>query len=107
VKPFPLTANDRELGIPHPAKLVPLLAAIAGYCDEEIDSIDVRLRVHNEQWELLHGSSDYDQDHRGYWGASCIDGQCDLEAVAISLVEQVQDDAAESGAWDENAESES
>lgn len=37
---------------------------------------DCRLRVHNGNWQLLTGSSDYDQDHRGYWSCSSIGRAC-------------------------------
>lgn len=54
--------------------------------------LDVRLRVHNGGWELLTGSADYDQDHRGYWGASCIPWErTRLEGIARDLIEQVKD----------------
>ena len=36
---------------------------------------DVRLQVYEDgEWQLRWGLSDYDQDHRGYWGASSIPG---------------------------------
>ena len=45
-----------------------LNANVEGECD-------VRLQVYeNGQWCIRSGLSDYDQDHRGYWGASCIPG---------------------------------
>jgi len=36
---------------------------------------DIRLQVYPDgAWCLRVGLSDYDQDHRGFWGASCIPG---------------------------------
>ena len=35
--------------------------------------IDVRLQVH-DGWALRTGPSDYDQDHRGYWGVGSVVG---------------------------------
>jgi hypothetical protein len=36
---------------------------------------DIRLQVYpSGEWSLRVGDSSYDQDHRGYWGASSIPG---------------------------------
>lgn len=36
---------------------------------------DVRLQVYEDgSWAVRYGLSDYDQDHRGYWGASTVPG---------------------------------
>ena len=57
--------------------------------------VDVRLRVHRGYWDILTGSSDYDQDHRGYWGASFIGwNRQNLTDVARDLVDQVLDSIA-------------
>jgi len=36
---------------------------------------DVRLQVYEDgAWVIRSGLSDYDQDHHGFWGASCVPG---------------------------------
>jgi hypothetical protein len=54
----------------------------------EEEGIDIRLQVF-EGWKLHHGLADYDQDHRGYWGASGYDSSSDPVAIAEDLVDQV------------------
>lgn len=62
---------------------------------------DVRLQVYpSGQWIVRTGSSDYDQDHRGYWGASGVPArgvEFDAEAVAENLIDQAREDYATSG----------
>ena len=56
---------------------------------------DVRLRVHDGSWYVYTGSSDYDQDHRGAWGASSLSyGRQNLTDLARDLIEQAKDDYA-------------
>ncbi len=64
--------------------------------------IDVRLQVYPSDlggtWAIRWGLSDYDQDHRGAWGASCVSLEDDAEALeetARDLLEQARDAAAE------------
>lgn len=48
---------------------------------------DVRLQVYdNGHWAIRTGSSDYDQDHRGYWGASLLPGVVRGEMVRFSSI---------------------
>lgn len=73
---------------------------------------DVRLRVYSSQdpagapprseedmaWQVLCGPSDYDQDHRGYWGASSVSSDMEeaaLYAVASDLIDQVGEHMAQ------------
>ncbi len=65
------------------------------------DECDVRLQVYDTGlWMLRWGSSDYDQDHRGYWGASCVPGWNHQPNAPLSfftdtandLTEQVKED---------------
>lgn len=59
---------------------------------EDFASTDVRLRVFNGNWYVLTGSSDYDQDHRGAWGASCLSyDRQNLTDLARDLIEQAKD----------------
>lgn len=64
--------------------------------------IDIRLQVMDDhQWYFHSGDSQYDQDHRGYWGSSCV-GKCAsmeiAKGIAKELIEQAADAAAD---WDE------
>lgn len=61
---------------------------------------DVRLQVWPDgEWAVRWGPSDYDQDHRGYWGASSVPGvnrkgqvsRFDSRAVARDLIEQAKE----------------
>ncbi len=56
---------------------------------------DVRLQVH-DGWTIHHGSADYDQDHRGFWGAGSVsarDSLATLREAARGLVSEAL------GAW--------
>ena len=68
------------------------------YPDELNYSCDVRLQVYEDgSWSLRTGSSDYDQDHRGFWGASSIvhfSANEELKDVALDLIDQVQESMA-------------
>lgn len=66
-------------------------------CDEA--SIDVRLQVYPcGDWAVRWGDSQYDQDHRGYWGSSGVPGngrRFHSFDVARDLIEQCRDAYAE------------
>lgn len=70
----------------------------AGRPGDEDDSIDVRLQVYEDgAWAVRWGLSDYDQDHRGYWGASSVPGsnrRFDSKATARDLIAQAQEQEA-------------
>jgi len=61
--------------------------------------LDVRLQVYPDgRWAVRFGSSDYDQDHHGYWGASSVPGsgkRFDAVAVAKDLIEQAKEQYAD------------
>lgn len=60
--------------------------------------LDVRLQVMPDgDWAIRTGSSDYDQDHRGYWGASGIDRRTNCRDLARELIDQAKDHAADCG----------
>jgi hypothetical protein len=69
--------------------------------ENSIVETDVRLQVYPDgQWAIRTGSSDFDQDHRGYWGAGCLNAEDPATLVHIEakdLIEQVKDQAAENG----------
>ena len=61
---------------------------------------DVRLQVYEDgTWALRTGESDYDQDHRGFWGAGAFPrGRFDSEGMARGLIAQCADAAADAEA---------
>ena len=63
----------------------------------ESDSTDVRLQVYEDgSWAIHTGNPDYDQDHRGYWGASSLSyDRENLRDLARDLLEQAKDHAAQ------------
>jgi hypothetical protein len=60
---------------------------------------DYRLQIHDDgSWETHSGSSDYDQDHRGHWGASFVPRGCtwaQAREIAKDLIGQAADSLAE------------
>ncbi len=62
---------------------------------------EVRLQVYpTGQWAVRWGLSDYDQDHRGYWGASSLfqwEESEGLRTTAEFLIDQAKEQAAYSG----------
>jgi len=63
---------------------------------EDFAGTDIRLQVYpSGSWVLRSGSSDYDQDHRGYWGASCLSyDRQNLTDLARDLIEQCSESIA-------------
>lgn len=65
---------------------------------DDVPTCDVRLQVYQDgDWSVRWGDSQYDLDHRGYWGCSSIspgDADSDLVEVAQYLLRQVEDDMA-------------
>lgn len=66
--------------------------------------VDVRLQVYppdlGGRWAVRWGLSDYDQDHRGYWGCSSVelsDDPASLEETARDLLSQAQEQEAIDG----------
>lgn len=70
-----------------------------GECGEEC-YIDVRLQVYPDgQWSVHSGDSSYDQDHRGFWGSSCVPGngkRFSSVETARELIDQAKDHHADS-----------
>lgn len=60
------------------------------------DYLDVRLQVMpGEGWSLHTGDSQYDTDHRGFWGASSLDAHSACRSVAVELIDEARDHAAQ------------
>ena len=72
------------------------LRAISAKMDSECD---VRLQLYADgTWKIRFGWSDYDQDGRGYWGASFVPGAgqaFNADEVAKDLWEQALDAQAD------------
>lgn len=63
--------------------------------DDATPGTDLRLQVRGESWYVHTGSSDYDQDHRGVWGASFLPyGRTNLSEIARELLDQAKEQAA-------------
>jgi hypothetical protein len=72
-----------------------------GQWDDFGGYVDVRLQVMEDGgWAIRTGDSSYDQDHRGYWGASSIDPHTNCRDLAIELLDQCAEHAACSGPAD-------
>lgn len=67
----------------------------------EEPSIDVRLQVYpSGSWEIHTGDSQYDCDHRGFWGYSSIPAEgkrFSRRELARELLDQCKDDFAQCG----------
>lgn len=62
------------------------------------DDIDVRLQVTDDgRWDVYHGDASYDQDHRGFWGASSLSRRSNCRELARDLLEQCKDHASQCG----------
>lgn len=68
---------------------------------EDDSWIEVRLQVYPDgQWAVRWGDSQYDQDHRGFWGASSVPGdnrRFDSKDIARDLIEQAREQKATGG----------
>lgn len=66
--------------------------------DVEPEGVDVRLQVYEDgEWAVRWGLSDYDQDHRGHWGASSVPGgkrRFNSRETARDLIEQAKESHA-------------
>lgn len=76
------------------------LRAINSEVDFSDDGCDVRLQVYADGTHAVRwGASDYDQDHRGYWGASSVPGggkRFQSKEIARDLIDQVSENYATS-----------
>lgn len=84
-------------------QLVAIQAEVKAWKDPEVVETDVRLQVRvaagEASWEVHSGDASFDQDHRGYWGASSVniaEGYKLLRECARDLQSQSIDDWATS-----------
>jgi hypothetical protein len=85
--------------------IVNVARALRGISDNVEGDCDVRLQVYEDgEWAVRWGASDYDQDHRGFWGASSVPGivngksvRFSARAVARDLLEQAKEHASDNG----------
>lgn len=77
-----------------------VLARLNREIEASDEGCDVRLQVYPDgTWNVHWGPSDYDQDHRGFWGASGIPGgkrRFRSREIARDLINQAKDAYAES-----------
>lgn len=67
------------------------------WTSEEGDNtcIDVRLQVMSDgSWAVRWGDSQYDLDHRGYWGSGYLTADTNCQELAYELIEEARDQAA-------------
>ena len=57
--------------------------------------VAVRLRVDDDDWEILTGDPSFDTNHKGHWGASTV-GFDDDDEVLTMAVDQMIGEAEES-----------
>lgn len=90
---------DEQIQVPVELAVARALQNVVALLDETNPDTDVRLQVYpNGEWAVRYGPSDYDQDHRGHWGAASVHYGMDLERlleVAAYLREQVEESMGE------------
>jgi hypothetical protein len=55
------------------------------------EEMDVRLQVRGDGWQVNTGDSQYDQDHRGFWGAGTMDKRTNCHRLAKDLIDQARE----------------
>ena len=67
--------------------------------DDDMPGIDVRIQCEpGKGWQLHTGDSQYDQSHKGYWGASSISKDMDddtIRSIASEMIDQAREMAAQ------------
>ena len=85
----------KKLKFPSAAHVAHDLRIASRSCDYDVEGVDVRLQVYPDgRWAIRVGMSDYDQDHRGYWGAASVPGgnrRFNSNEVAKELIDQAHD----------------
>ena len=92
-------SKKKSVKMPPIAEVTKFLTAIKKQLKSwGIKETDGRLQVWPDGgWNLHSGDSQYDQDHRGYWGSSGVstsDSADHLRRVAKDLIDQAREDAA-------------
>ncbi len=60
--------------------------------------VDVRLQVWSDgSWTIHTGDASYDQDHRGFWGASSMTTRTNARELAKELISEAQGHQAQCG----------
>lgn len=57
---------------------------------------EARLQIHEGTWAFHTGDPQFDQDHRGAWGAASVPRGCsrrEAREIARDLIEQAEDDS--------------
>ena len=61
---------------------------------EDVAGTDCRLQIHDGSWAFHSGSSDYDQDHRGAWGAGFVPrgvSKAEARRIAADLISEASE----------------
>jgi len=66
-------------------------------------SIDIRLQWHDDQWQVHLGSSDYDQNHKGFWGSSSVTPDTKVDELLETLIDQVEESMESSASVSEGS----
>ena len=60
------------------------------------DGLDVRLQVYEDRtWAIRTGDSQYDQDHRGFWGSGTLTHTTNCRELAAHLLNEAKDHEAD------------
>lgn len=87
-----MSATARKFRAPSIAAVASELKGYKVWLDVENPEADIRLQVTDGGcWAVHFGDSSYDQDHRGYWGASSIDRRTNCRELARELIDQCAD----------------
>lgn len=91
-----MKSKPRPFRMPSIREVTSVLREVAGDIEEECE---IRLQVYEDgQWTIRVGSSSYDQDHRGYWGAGYLPGRrFDATSLARDLIVQAREQAHDYG----------
>lgn len=87
--------NDtKKLTLPDVAVVAESLRELDAEFGTDAEPLEVRLHVlPTGSWSVCWGASDYDTDHRGFWGAASIELESKFKQVAQDLVDQVAEQA--------------
>lgn len=61
--------------------------------------VDVRLRYHEGSITIKTGDPQFDQDHRGFWGAGVVAPDTDVEELFKELKEELMEDVVMKEPW--------
>lgn len=80
----------------HYDSLFSTLKRIKNTCFKYVDVgyFDVRLRYFEGDYTIIWGDSQYDLDHRGFWGYHTVFAECsdsDLKEIILEMYKEIED----------------